>query len=322
MKKDLFALAFSDLHVNDWKMSYEYEGDRLQDSIQALRLISHRAKELKVPMLMAGDLIHQPRSISNEAFDVLSEALESLSVPLIGIDGNHDQSKANTHKNISPGWFSSLARMVNGVICVNEKPHLYGQTMIHGIPYMKHNIGFKTYLKRADAARRKFPQFKHIILIHTDLPGAKSGHGHTIEKVENVNMKMLKRFDLVLSGHIHVNQVIAKNILMLGAPYQQNMGEIGEEKGYWEIYTDLTYKFIPIKTIATYKRYTPDKPPKDFKKHIWVRTEVRKEVEDEAGKKFDIKQGRKQIAKAYLEIKEIKNKNRKQLLLDLISKVV
>lgn len=319
--KKVFAIAFSDLHVNDWKLSYEYSGDRLQDCLESFRIIKRRAKELKVPMLFPGDLVHQPRGLSNEALDGISIEMESLPGPLIGIDGNHDQSKANTHKHISPGYFKSLGRIGNGVICVNYKPHMYGMTMIHGIPYMKHNVGFKTYLKKADKVRRKHPHHKHILLIHTDLPGAKSGHGHTIEKVENLNMKMLKRFDLVLCGHIHVPQIIAKNIIMVGAPYQQNMGEMGEERGYWEIYEDLTYRFIPITTIPTYKRYNPAKPPKDFSKHIYVpHIEVSNEAGDEALTKFDTKLSRKSIAKAYLKVSEVKSKRRRKLLISLINK--
>ena len=241
MKKIKF-ISFSDLHVNEWRLSYKYDGDRLQDSIEAFRIIKRRAREMKVPMLFSGDFVHQPRSISNEALDIISQELEDIGTPLIGIDGNHDQAKANTHKNISPGYFKSLGRMVKGVICVNQKPYLYGDTMIHGIPYMKHNVGFKTYLKKAEASRVKFPQFKHVLLIHTDLPGANSGHGHIIESVDNLNMRRLKRFHLVLCGHIHIPQVIANNIIMVGAPYQQNIGEVGEDKGYWEIYEDFTYK--------------------------------------------------------------------------------
>lgn len=320
MKKVKF-ISFSDLHVNDWRLAYPYTGNRLQDSLEAFRIIKRRARELRVPMLFSGDLVHQPRNIQNEVLDALTIELQSLEGLLIGIDGNHDQAKANTHINISPGYFNSFSRIADRVISVNEKPFLMADTMVHGIPYMKHNVGFKTYLKKAEASRLKFPQFKHVLLIHTDLPGAKSGHGHTIETVENLNITRLKKFDLVLCGHIHIPQVVAKNIIMVGAPYQQNIGEMGEEKGYWEIYEDFTYKFIPITTIPTYKTYDPAKPPKDFSKHIYIpQIKAVKEDGNEELTKFDTKLSRKSIAKAYLKVNGNKSKRRRKLLINLIQK--
>ena len=160
-----------------------------------------------------------------------------------------------------------------------------------------------------------------MLLIHTDLPGANSGHGHIIESVDNLNMRRLKRFHLVLCGHIHIPQVIANNIIMVGAPYQQNIGEVGEDKGYWEIYEDFTYKFIPITTIPTYKIYDPYKPPKDFSKHIYI-PQIKASAEDSAEEltKFDTKLSRKSIAKAYLKVNGNKSKRRRKLLINLINK--
>lgn len=320
--KKLKFIAFSDIHIHDWKLSYDYTGDRLQDSLEAFRIINRISREKRVPMLFSGDLLHQPRNLTNEVLDGITEVLENLGMPLIGIDGNHDQSKANTHKNISPAYFNSLSKVVNDIICVNYKPHLYIDTMVHGIPYMKHNVGFKTYLKKADINRKKFPQFKHILLIHTDLPGATDDNGQRFTTVENVKLKALKVFDLVLCGHIHIPQVIRKNILMVGAPYQQNIGEMGGERGYWEIYEDLTYKFIPITTIPTYKSYDPKKPPKDFSKHIYVpKVEEVVEAGDEVLTKFDTKLSRKSIAKAYLNVSNQKSKRKRKLLIHLINKI-
>lgn len=319
MKKVKF-IAFSDLHINDWKLSYEYDGDRLKDGLKALNIINKRAGELKVKMLFGGDMFHRFKSLDNEVVDEFSKV--EFEEWIVGIDGNHDQVKANTHKTPSPGWFSSLARMNKKMVCVNYRSVVTGDGyMIHGIPYMKHNVGFKTFLKKADKQRRDNPKLKHILIIHTDLPGAVNGHGERVTTVENVNLKRLKAFDLVLCGHIHVPQIIAKNIIMLGAPYQQNVGEIGEDRGYWEIYEDLSYKFIPITTIPTYRKYDPAKPPKDFSKHIWVK-QARKplEIEDVASKQFDIKQSRKGIAKAYLNVNKQKDKRKRKLLINLIQK--
>lgn len=319
MKKVKF-IAFSDLHLNQWNLSYEYSGDRLRDGINALNTIIDKARQHKVPMLFSGDFCHRPKSLDSEVIEAIS--MVYLGQKVIGIDGNHDQRKTNTHKNPSPGYFSFISRMKESMYCVNYTFMHYDGTLIHGIPYMKHNVGFKTYLRRAHQTRLKHPQYKHVLLIHTDLPGVVTENGMVMEKVENIkSLKVFKGFDLVLCGHIHKPQILSSKIINVGAPYQQNIGEMGQERGYWEIYEDFTCQFIPLTNIPTYKRYNPKKGPGDLSKHIWVpHIEAAAEVGGEVLSKFDIKQSRKSIADYYLKVNEQKSKRKRKLLISLINK--
>ncbi len=321
MKKVKF-IAFSDLHLNQWNISYEYSGDRLADGIKAFEVINKRAGELGVKMLFAGDLFHRFKSLDNEVLDAFSDV--SLNDFLVGIDGNHDQVKANTHKVISPAYFNTFSKLNKQMICVNGRSVVTGDGyMIHGIPYMKHNVGFKTYLKKAHKERLKHPKLKHILLIHTDLPGAMKDNGMVADSVENIkSLKIFKGFDLVLCGHIHKSQIITKNIIILGSPYQQSLSEMGDQKGYWEIYEDLTFSFVPIKGIPTYKKYDSDKPPKDLSKYIWVPEKIKAlEFDNGSTIEFDVNQGRQDIARAYFKTTNQKGKGKRSLLISLIKKV-
>lgn len=313
-------LAISDIHINDWCLSYEYAGNRLEDSLMPLRIVQERAKEIGACVLFGGDLFHRPKSLDNNVIEAF------LKIPLyqrmVGIDGNHDQSKSNTHKNKSKGYFHNFAGVVELMTSVNYEPCGIGNYLIHGIPYMKNNVGFKTYLKLAHKRRLKNPNMKHILLIHTDLPGAVKENGIVAEKAENIkSLKIFKGFDLVLCGHIHTPQILAPKIVMMGSPYQQNVGEMGQKRGYWEIYEDLSYKFIPITTIPTYQFRDDDNPTVDSSKYILVpRPPKSQEVSEDGLSKFSINQSRKDIAKAYLNVSKEKNKRRRNLLLKLINK--
>jgi DNA repair exonuclease SbcCD nuclease subunit len=321
MKKVAFV-AFSDLHLNNWNISYLYSGNRLADSILVLKHIINVAAKLKVPILFGGDLFHRPRSLDNEVIDAFTSV--ELKTMLIGIDGNHDQAKANTHINLSPSYFESFAKGKKNMVCINGMSIRVGNnTMVHGIPYMKHNVGFRTLLKKAKKVMAKNIHDKHILIIHTDLPGALKDNGMKAIDVENIkSLKMFKDFDLVLCGHIHKAQVVAPKIVMMGSPYQQSLAEMGDKKGYWLIYDDMSYEFIPIKGIPTYKRYDMASPPEDTSKHIWVPQKMQViEFENGSSIKFDAKQDRQSIAKAYLQETKQKDKSKKELLIGLIKKV-
>lgn len=323
MKKIVF-LAFSDMHANDWTLAYPYGGNRLNDSLKALEIVGSRANKLRVPILFSGDLVHKPKSIENHVLEGLCMGLKNVT-QIIGIDGNHDQSKANTHKNKSPGYFTTLSKLNRKIVSISDGiPVVVGDStmgyMVHGIPYMKNNVGFRTYLKRHITKVKENPEYKHILLIHTDLPGAINDYERKLETAENIkSLKVFKDFDLVLCGHIHKPQVLSDKIIMVGAPYQQNIGEMGKRRGYWEIYEDLTYEFIPITTIPTYRHYDVDNPPKDFSKHIYVpKPKLEITQEKTSTEAFSVSNSRVGIAKEYLKVKGEKKKSRRLILLNLI----
>ena len=316
--KKLVAISFSDLHINNWQTKYRYDGDRLSDSIAPLTYLDLLAINKGVPLLFSGDLFHKPRSLDSEIIELAISKLSNLHSKIIGIDGNHDQRKPNTHKNPVKGYNEILSMVVPNMTCLT--PDIYynnGNFVVHGIPYLKHNVGFKYYLGRIKKNLSK--DLPNILLIHTDLPGAITENGTSLGDVDNIRLNMFKEFDLVLCGHIHKPQVIRKGIVMVGAPYQQNLGDIGQERGYWEIYDDMSYKFIPLNNICpTYKRYNPDNEPKYPKQHIYVPKIKPTSIIKGSTKQFSTSNDRVSIAKAYLKTTKQKDKSKGSLLINLI----
>lgn len=120
--------------------------------------------------------------------------------------------------------------------------------MVYGVPYIDNNVGLSEYLKKLELDKSK----KNILLLHTDYPGAKDTDGREIDSVENLNVNVLNKFDLVLCGHIHKPQRLSKKVYMIGAPNHQRRTDRDCELGYWKIYEDLSLKFVPLKNFPKF----------------------------------------------------------------------
>jgi DNA repair exonuclease SbcCD nuclease subunit len=264
--KKIIAIASSDWHINNWP-AFNIDNRRLFLSLDQFRLISRLCKKYKVPHLFCGDLFHKPKELDNEVITLASkffkQYFEDKAIHFIGISGNHDQSRKNYTDAKSPSYLDKFGLIFNNFsqadfcnVALNEN------TDIWGIPYLHHNIGFIETVKNF---KQQFKKPKNILLIHTDLYGAKDTDNRIVGSVDNIpeNMKKAFRgFDLVLSGHIHKPQKIDKNIFMLGALQQHSRKDKNCEMGYWEIYDDMSALFKPLTCYPQFKEYAKgtDKP--------------------------------------------------------------
>lgn len=321
----IIALAFSDLHVNKWKVNYQYTGDRLKDSLEPLRIIGKRAGELGVSMLFSGDLLHKPSGIDNGILEPLIDTWDNyIKTNVLAISGNHDQSEKNTPSHKSPSYVRSLSKVLRLLTCLDNSSIEIANhpSRIWGIPYLTANVGFKEYVKefskQADAIKGKFK----ILLIHTDLPGAKNGFGYEIGEAKNIptNLnKFFKSFDLVLCGHIHKAQKLANNVYMLGATTQQDAGDCGVDMGYWEIWDDREPKFVKLKLPEfIYLQHDEAVPVngKDIYIHL-PKPKANKALG--AGDGFNNKTSKSKIAKSYLKKKGIKSKSKSKALITALN---
>lgn len=323
--RKLVAVAASDFHINDWKEAYSYKGSRLSDSLQVLKYLGDEAISKGVPILFAGDLFHKPKAISNT---VLSKFITSFKdnirqeTSFIAIAGNHDQCEKHTNKNTSPDYITSLSKVFENLMCINNLYWECKDFIVAGIPYHTNNLGFRGAKQRLEAATLNSKKPK-ILLIHRDLPGAKNPQGFEVNESEDMTSaniaKEFKKWDLVLCGHIHKPQVIRKNIIMLGSPSHQNAGDMGIDMGYWEIYDDMSAIFKKL-ILPEYKYYKPgEQLPDDF--HIYIPLEEEPIVQITTEGKFTNKMDKVKLAKNYLKAKGIKNSSKKRALVNsLISK--
>lgn len=101
---------------------------------------------------------------------------------------------------------------------------------------------------------------------------------------------------------------------MVGAPNQQRKSDMGGKFGYWKVYSDMSYKFVPLKS-PEFKFYLPSKD--DINGYdYWVPLN---EVEDDEQlatqeKKFYSTVNREKLAKRYCKAKGIKDKKKVEAL--------
>ena len=322
-KKEVIALAFSDLHISDWA-KFNKDNQRTLNHFKVLSILREICLRKRVPLLFCGDLLHKPESITQGLLGTLQEQFRELNsdskFKCYAVSGNHDQSNISLISTPSPSWINIFSEQYNWLNCLDFKTERvalgFYNIEIHGIPYIDHNKGLNEYLRELplDSA------CKHILLLHTDYPGAKDCDGRVVDSVENLNINILsKRFDLVLCGHIHKPQRLGKKVYMIGAPLQQMRTDKNNELGYWEIYKDLTLKFVPLEDFPKFIDVESEDEIKDDGNYYTVLPK-KASIEVNTKHKITKRLSKKVLAKRYLKEKGIKDKVKQNLLINVLKK--
>ena len=220
MKKEVIALAFSDIHLNNWT-KFNQNGSRTDSHFLILDKIFREAIKQKIPVFFCGDLVHTPETINMELYIKMSKHFDKYSnepkLQVFGISGNHEIPNLNTYDQRSHSFLTALDLQYHWFHCMDWKTIQWPTFALHGIPYLDHNIGLKQALKETKVIKGK----KNILLLHTDYAGARDTDGREVGSVENFDRTLLRKFDLVLCGHIHKFQKLEKHVYMVGAPYNK-----------------------------------------------------------------------------------------------------
>lgn len=323
MKKPLF-ISYSDIHHNIWAQ-YNEDNKRLKASFSFERKIFRRAQKYKCGILFMGDLLHLEKAISNELLSYLLPHYKGLSdydVKWYGISGNHDQSGINLINNESPSYVKTICNTFKNFTCVDFKSLEYKNVKIHGIPYLTHDEGL---LESINSIKRD-KGYKHILMLHTTLPGTVDTNGRLIQtnSIGKDIMKKLYKFDLVLTGHIHKPLVLKKGkILQIGATNQQRKTDKDCELGYWIVYDDLSYEFVKVKSPKFIEIPEGQSIPDKFHYYYKALKERIAEINSITpnSEKYSDINNKSRIAKSYLKDRKIKDKNKKQALLEILKKV-
>lgn len=319
--KELLALVFSDLHLNLWA-KFNDENTRTKngfDVIETLCTYSHKHND--VPILFCGDMFHKPENLDQELalmaksfFDGLVDRFPRQRIYCI--EGNHDLKKVNTIGNMNKGWISLFQNTVLNVIDPNTLLNIgrpFYEYRVHGVPYIDHNVGLSEYLKN----KRLDKAYKHILLLHTDYPGAKDTDDRRIDSVENLNLNTLSRFDLVLCGHIHKPQKLGKKVYMIGAPMHQRRTDRNCDMGYWKIYTDLSMKFVPL---SKYPKFIDVEKEEDIKDdgNYYTVLPSKLNLPEVVSHKITKQLSKKKLAHRYMKQQGIKDKAKEELLVKIL----
>lgn len=321
MRGKLLAISFSDLHLHNWT-KFNAGGTRTDSSLSVLKMIFSLGIKHNVPILFSGDWLHTKESINMELAIKLAEFYDmysnELKLHVYGINGNHDFPFVNTYEKQSKGYLHTLLPYP-WIKCIDfQSWKVSDKLMVHGIPYLDNNVGLKNAIKSIKLDKTR----KNILLLHTDYDGAKDTNGRIIGSTENLDRTLLRKFDLVLCGHIHKHQKLSKNVYMVGAPYQQRFTDEGNEMGYLKIYEDLSVKFVPIKNMPRFITLLDETEiPDDGNFYQLLKTEKQISKSPGEGRHFKRSNSKIKMAKEYLRVRSIEDPGKKRALLNIFRKV-
>jgi len=314
------AIAFSDLHLNDWKQ-FNQDDKRLKTQLEVLTEIEDKSEELKVPILFCGDLFHTDKQLSNniinKTFPTLYDRFTGKGQNFYAISGNHDLDKFNSRLNPANSYLNVFDLICPKFCCLDWEFTMLGEYNLFGIPFLDDNNEMEVELKRLKAITPKGNK-KRILMIHTILPGAKDNDGRDytplVEGVTDMG-KFFEGFDLVLCGHIHKPMPLSKKVIQLGAPLQYRISDINAKLGYWIIYEDLSIEFARLEGYPEYKFYVSE-DEKEEDGNYWVKIDELEEKSMEEGtyETFDSYDKKKSIIQKYCELHSI-NKVKESIML-------
>jgi DNA repair exonuclease SbcCD nuclease subunit len=323
----VIGIAFSDLHYANWQQ-HNPNNERLEITFRATERIIRASIKHSCPILFPGDLVDHPKHLDNIVMKYLAKTSTELwttRTEIIGINGNHDFDARNSFKNPQEGYFTHLSKMNAPFRCVDfshiDTPHY----RVHGIPYINDNVDFIEALE--DRIKNLHKTKGNVLLIHRDLAGAVEPNGSVIEKdpEKDKQLKLLfKKFNLVLSGHIHKPQLIpklGKHVYMLGSTNQQRRSDAGCKMGYWKIYEDYTADFIQLKLPEfQYAEHDEEVDIESNPNFIIRLPKEEKSLDEVQGESttFTTTENRLQLARKYLEVKGVKSKRKLKTLMKYI----
>lgn len=319
-KKRVVALAFSDLHINDWS-KFNKDNERTLNHFKVLSHLVSKASKYDCPVLFCGDLLHKAESISSDLFATIQSEMIHMygdwglyKADLWAISGNHDMPSANTKEHPSNSWVAMLSNYYNFLECIDWQSRETEDIKVWGIPYLDHNIGLNEAVKAIEVDKTK----KNILLLHTDYPGARDTDGVEVGTVENLNTNLLSKFDLTLIGHIHKPQRLGKKIYMVGAPLQQRRTDKNCEMGYLKIYEDMTVKFVNLSN--KFPKFIDVETEEGIKDDGNYYTVVGSKIklEEEKPHKITKALSKKRLVKRYLKARGIADEQKKEVLLRVL----
>ena len=313
----VIAIAFSDLHINDWA-KFNSESKRTKNHFKVLSLIKKACIKYNCPAIFCGDLFHKSENISLPLMGQVVTNFSKLQKKwkCYAISGNHDILSVSKIGDTPESWVNIFSVMYDWLISIDysyftdEDNHV----QYHGVPYLDHNIGLNEYLKSMELN----DQYKHVLLLHTDYPGAQDTDGIEVGTSENLNINLLDKFDLTLIGHIHKPQRLSKKTYMIGAPLQQRRTDKNCDLGYYLIYDDMRLKFISLSD--KFPKFidvdSEDKVLDDGNYYTVVSVKVDQAVEQV--NKITKKLSKKRLIKRYLKAQGITDSKKESILLDII----
>lgn len=217
MKSNPVFVAISDIH---------FSLINLNSSSYALTAALNKAEELKIPLIIAGDLNDTKAIIRAEVANTLIRILQNSTTKIFILIGNHDlvNEKGQEH---CLNFLRPYATIIDYHTRIGFG--LKGHTIVGLMPYQSDLEKIPKIIESFDAP--------DIIVCHQGIQGAAMGD-YIIDKSATTS-------DLfkcpTISGHYHRHQTIG-NVTYIGSPFTMSFGEANDGlKGFLVVNDDGTY---------------------------------------------------------------------------------
>jgi len=227
----MISVVFSDLHAHTYQEFSSIEGginSRLRESLKTVERIGETASEKGAKAIFfTGDIFHLKNYIDNHAIRLTLEAFERLAeiAPIYLCAGNHDY-KSWDKDPVLLEFASRRSRRIRMV----EVEELEGDLKLFVFNFRRDVDDVLEKVERwADCPAS-------VALFHQDVVGSKYG-GH--EVIRGLDASALSRkFGWSLVGHYHNAKRLFDNVISVGAPLQNNFGDVGAACGWWVLDTE------------------------------------------------------------------------------------
>lgn len=230
-----FVLA-SDLHLHPWAAFSKGEGGSNTRLLQTLAVLSaslNRAKELGVPWVFAGDIVHTAGYTLNVVMSKLVEVLSLYNdVTKLAVWGNHDARGVGGRISLGQTVLGTIQRAVENFVVLDptccKAPFRVGDLTFSGSGYQPR----PEFLELAEES--------DVGIYHQTIRGTKTATGFELEE-GILGADLLERHKFVAVGHVHhwqyhssAQNCPGQQLLIPGSPEQHNFGDAGQH-GWWII---------------------------------------------------------------------------------------
>jgi len=218
-------VILADLHcrVSGYDVVVDDLPERLYYPLMNIDKAAKYAKENDALFVIAGDLVHEHKNIHPLILSSLYAKLSEVSqmVDTVVIAGNHDYMIYNKQP---VSWFPILHSIPN--LTVVDPNEMYTD---YDITFLSHGP-IESMAEKLETIDTPF-LISHFGLYEAKLSGTEYSAG-------DFSVSNLKRFKLVVLGHIHKPQRVSDNVLYVGSVMPISSAEYEEDKRFLYIDTD------------------------------------------------------------------------------------
>ncbi len=196
--------------------------------------------------IFGGDLFDNRDAISVEVkykAELLMKDIQDI-IPTYMLIGNHDMSNKSTVNN-----------KVNSIHTLGWLPNIKIINKPEVIKWKNLDLVLMPFFdKKQDMINAISIHKGDLAFVHSDLNGCRLNMNSVSNRnTDMIDVNYFKDYKHVYSSHVHIRQVLS-NFTFIGSPYEQDRGDLGNQKGIQIIYEDFSTDFIPNKTSPIFEK--------------------------------------------------------------------